>query len=115
VPDRRFSFIAIDFIGPLPKEENFDFLATITDRLGADIKLIPCTSNITGEDFVQLFLDNWVCDNGCPSQIIMDRDSRFISKFWSTLMSLLNIKHIASLSFHLQTDGSSERTNKTVI
>ncbi|KAF7783245.1 hypothetical protein Agabi119p4_2621 [Agaricus bisporus var. burnettii] len=115
IPDERFASIAIDFIGPLPLEHGFDFLATITDRLGADIKLIPCKSSTTAEDFAQLFLDNWVCDNGCPREIVSDRDSRFLSKFWQTLTSLLGINHITSSAFHPQTDGSSERTNKTVI
>jgi hypothetical protein len=115
VPDGRFSSVAIDFVGPLPMDNGFDFLATITDRLGADIKLIPCHSSVSSEEFARLFLDHWVCDNGCPSQIITDRDKRFMSSFWKSLMKLLNIKHIASSAYHPQTDGASERTNKTVI
>ncbi len=114
VPDERFSSIAIDFIGPLPEDHGFDFLATITDRLGADIKLIPCKSTVSAEEFATLFFDHWVSDNGCPSEIVSDRDRRFLSKFWSALMKSLGIKHLASTAFLHQTDGASERTNKTV-
>lgn len=115
IPDNRFSSIAIDFIGPLPEDNGFDFLATVTDRLGADIKLIPCKTTTSAEEFAKLFLDHWVSDNGCPSEIVSDRDRRFLSKFWTTFLRSLNIKQLASTAYHPQSDGASERTNKTVI
>ena len=37
IPDRRGDSIAIDFIGPLPLDDGFDTIITITDRLGSDI------------------------------------------------------------------------------
>jgi hypothetical protein len=115
VPDACFTSIAIDFVGPLPEDEGFNYLATITDRLGADIKLIPCRTDITAPQFAELFFNHWYCDNGAPSDIVTDRDRLFISSFWTTLMELVGIKHKLSTAYHPQTDGSSERTNKTVI
>lgn len=115
IPNQRFSSIAIDFVGPLPEDEGFDYLATITGRLGADIKLIPCKMPVTAEEFAKLFIDHWVLDNGCPLEIVSNRDRRFLSKFWSTFLHHLNIKHLASTAYHPQTDGASERTNKTVV
>lgn len=81
IPDDRFSSVAIDFIGPLPDDNGFDFLAMVTDRLGADVKLIPCKSSVTAEEFAQLFIDHWICDNGCPREIISDHDRRFCYEF----------------------------------
>lgn len=78
IPDEPFSSIAIEFIGPLPEDEGFDYLATITDCLGADVK-IPCKTTLPAEEFAQLFLCHWVSDNGCPSEIVSDRDRRFLS------------------------------------
>lgn len=49
VPDGHFQDIALDFVGPLPEDDGFDYLLTITDRLGADICLIPCRKDITAE------------------------------------------------------------------
>ncbi|KAJ2936381.1 hypothetical protein H1R20_g714, partial [Candolleomyces eurysporus] len=34
--------IAMDFIGPLPDDNSFNCVLTITDRLGSDIRLVPC-------------------------------------------------------------------------
>src|SRR5436190_23794505 len=39
----------------------------------------------------------------------------FMSQFWKALHKLLGIEIQASTSYHPQTDGSSERSNKTVI
>lgn len=115
VPDSRLSCVALDFVGPLPEDEGYDYLLTITDRLGADIRLIPCHKDISAERCAVLFFNHWYCENGLPSELISDRDKLFISKFWSTLHSLTGVKIKLSSAFHPQTDGSSEHTNKTVI
>lgn len=115
VPDNRLSCVALDFVGPLPPDEGFDYLLTITDRLGADIRLIPCHKNISAERCAALFFEHWYCENGLPTEIVSDRDKLFVSKFWSNLHKLTGIKVKLSSAFHPQTDGSSERTNKTVI
>jgi hypothetical protein len=37
VPDAHGDSVTMDFIEPLPVDEGFDCLITLTDRLGADI------------------------------------------------------------------------------
>lgn len=115
VPDARFSCVALDFVGPLPEDEGFDYLLTITDRLGADIRLIPCKKDLSADRAAALFFDNWYCENGLPTEIVSDRDKLFVSRFWSALHKLTGVKLKMSSAFHPQTDGSSERTNKTVV
>lgn len=114
-PDARGDCVAIDFVGPLPEDQGFNYLATITDRLGADIRLVPCRTDVTAEQFALLFFDNWYCENGLPLDITSDRDKLFLSRFWRALHKLSGVKLKMSTAFHPQTDGSSERTNKTVI
>jgi hypothetical protein len=69
VPDQRFESIAMDFIGPLPIDEGFDSIVMITDRLGADIQIVPCKTTMTAEEFATLFFDRWYCENGCPQEL----------------------------------------------
>jgi hypothetical protein len=115
VPDKRFDSVAIDFIGPLPEDDGFNCIVTMTDRLGADIQIAPCNTSMTAEEFAELFFNRWFCENGCPLELITDRDKLFVSRFWRKLMKLSGINHKMSTAFHPQTDGSSERSNKTVI
>jgi len=114
VPESRGDSIAMDFIGPLPLDANYDCILTITDRLGADIRLIPTCINVTAEELAVIFFDNWYCENGLPSNIVCDRDKLFVSQFWKALTKLTGVKLKMSTSYHPETDGSSERSNKTI-
>ncbi|CAA7258848.1 unnamed protein product [Cyclocybe aegerita] len=73
-----------------------------------------CTHGHHCEDLATLFFDNWFCENGLPLDIVSDRDKLFVSKFWKALHTLTGIKLRLSTSYHPETDGASERTNKTV-
>jgi hypothetical protein len=114
VPDGRGDSVAVDFIGPLPEDEGFDCIVTMTDRLGSDVQVVPTRTDISAEDFAQIFFDNWYCENGLPLEFISDRDKLFVSRFWKSLTKITGIKLGMSTAFHPETDGSSERTNKTV-
>jgi hypothetical protein len=114
VPDNRGDSVAIDFIGPLPPDEDMDYMVTFTDRLGSDIRLVPCKSSITAPELASLFFKEWYCENGLPSDIISDRDKLFVSSFWKALHRLTGTKLKMSTAYHPETDGASERTNKTV-
>jgi len=114
IPDNRGDSVAIDFIGPLPIDEGFDCILSMTDRLGSDIRIIPTQSTITAEDLALLFFNNWYCENGLPLDIVSDRDKLFVSKFWRALHNLTGVKLKLSSAYHPETDGSSERSNKTI-
>ena len=66
------------------------------------------------KELTQIFFDNWYCDNGLPLDIISNRDKLFVSKFWKALHVLTGTKIKMSSSYHPETDGSSECTNKMV-
>lgn len=114
VPDSRGSSVGIDFIGPLPLDNGFDCITTMTCRSGSDIRIVPCRINITAEELATLFFEEWYCENGLPEEIICDRDKLFVSKFWSALTKIAGISMKMTTSFHPEGDGISERSNKTV-
>jgi hypothetical protein len=106
--------VAIDFIGPLPEDEGFDCIVSMTDRLNSDIRLVPTTTTLTAEGLARIFFDEWYCENGLPGEIVSDRDKLFMSRFWKALHKLTGVKLKMSTAYHPQTDGASERTNKTI-
>ena len=114
IPDGRGDSVAMDFIGPLPVENGFNCILTMTDRLNPDVQLVPCSTKTTAEQLAVLFFDKWYCKNSLPLEIISDRDKLFMACFWKHLMLLTRVKHRASSAYHPQTDGASEPTNKTV-
>jgi hypothetical protein len=106
--------ISIDFITGLPTSQGNDALLTVIDTFSKAVKLIACNKTTTAEETAQLFLSQCYPTFGLPCKIISDRDSRFTSKFWSTLMKLLGVELGMSTAFHPQADRQSERTNQTV-
>jgi hypothetical protein len=115
VPDQQGDSIAIDFIGPLPLDDGFDAIVTITDQLGSDVRIAPTHINITAERFAAQFFDLWYCENGLPLNIVSDHDKLFISKFWKALVKLVGMKLKMSSSYHSETDGASKHSNKIVV
>ena len=51
---------------------------------------------------------------GVLTSIVSDQDPRFTSKFWESLYKALGTNISFSTAFHLQTDGLSERTIRTL-
>lgn len=115
VPAAKFADIGIDFVGPLPTSHGFDYLIVITDRLTGWVALIPTVTTLTSSAFSQLYYDHWVSKYGVPTSIVSDRDKLFTAASWRRLNSLLGTKLKMSTAYHPQTDGVSERSNKTVI
>ena len=52
--------------------------------------------------------------HGLPDEIISDRDTKINSHFWQQLMDLLGVKSAMSTAYHPETDGQTERVNKTL-
>ena len=115
VPDGHCESVTIDFIGPLPLDDGYNCIVMLTCCLNSDIRLVPTHTDISAERFAELFFREWYCDNGLPLDIVSDRDKLFISRFWKALLRLTGVKAKMSTAYHPQTDGASERTNKTVI
>jgi hypothetical protein len=106
--------LCMDFITGLPSSDGYNALLTVTDAYTKAIKLIPCHDTTSAKDTAELFLRHGYPLFGLPSKIISDRDARFTSRFWSTLMKLLDVKLGMTTAYHPQADGQSERTNQTI-
>lgn len=52
--------------------------------------------------------------HGLPASIVSDRDPKFTSTWWRELHQLLGAKLLMSTSFHPQTDGLTERANRSI-
>jgi hypothetical protein len=69
---------------------------------------------VNAPDTARLFFDHVVRYHGLPSTIVSDRDARFTSLFWRSLFDLFGTKISLSTAFHPQSDGQTERTNRTL-
>jgi len=109
IPAARWCDITMDFLVALPTtESSFDAIFVICDRMSKRIVLIPTKTTATAEDTARLFLRNYVKYHGLPKSIVSDRDTKFTSTFWTTLMKMFQTKYNLSSAFRPQTDGQTE-------
>ena len=75
---------------------------------------VPYTKSIIGEETTKLFLDNIYCYHRLPKDIILDRETQFISRFWRTLVKFLKVDIKLPSAFHPQTDGQTKWMNQVL-
>jgi hypothetical protein len=105
IPKKPWSSISMDFITNLSSSKTFDSVFVVVDRLTKMAHFMPCNKTIIGEETARLFMDNIYKYHGLPDEIISDRGSQFISKFWQSLFKILKIKIKLSYAYHPQTNG----------
>ena len=81
----------------------------IVDRLTKSAHFIPVRIDYSMDRLAKLYVDEIVRLHGVPLSIVSDRDPRFTSRFWKELQLALGTRLNFSTTFHLQTDGQSER------
>ena len=107
--------ISVDFITCFPDtSDGHDSILTIVDRCTKMVILVPTTITVTAEDFAQLMTDHCFKIHGIPLDILSDRDPRFTGHFWATVSKIWNIHPSITTAYHPQSDGQTERVNRSV-
>jgi hypothetical protein len=114
IPSRPWQSIGMDFVGPFPECEGFDYLWVIICRLTNQVHLTPVTVRTTTTELAWFYIRDIVRLHGMPESIVSDRDSKFTAKFWRELHRAMGTKLLMSTSFHPQTDGHSERAIRSI-
>ena len=118
VPSQPWEAIGIDFVGPLPESKNrdgiFDSITVVICLLTAMVHLIPSRITYNARQIAELMFEQIYKLHGLPKHIISDRDVLFTSTFWGHLHELIGTKLKMSSAYHPETDGSTERANRTV-
>jgi hypothetical protein len=115
-PSRPWESISMDYMSGLPSTKHGnDCVFVVVDRFSKMSIMMACKKNITAEATAKLFFERVWVHFGIPQSIISDRDSRFLSTFWSSLWSMLDTKLTKSTAFHPQTDGQTEVVNRMIV
>ena len=56
IPNRPWQSIGLDFMGPLPKSNNFDYLLVVIDQLTSQVHLVPTTTMVTARGIAWVIL-----------------------------------------------------------
>ncbi|CDJ62483.1 hypothetical protein ENH_00016470 [Eimeria necatrix] len=107
----RWAHVSLDFITNLPlTTTGHDSILVMVDSLSKVAHFVPAKKSFTAADTVELLADRLIRYHGFPEVVISDRDSRFQSNLWQQLCH----RSAKSSSYHAQSDGQTERVNRTL-
>ena len=69
----------------------------------------------TSENMAKILVNEFICRFGIPSQIHSDQGSQFEAALFQQMCQLLGMRKTRTTAFHPQSDGQTERQNRTVI
>ena len=83
----------MDLITDLPvTTRGYNAIVTFVDRFSKMVHFRPCTTSVSAVELAPLFMEAVLCRYGCPKNVVSDRDPRFVSHFWATVLKLLGIR-----------------------
>jgi hypothetical protein len=89
-------------------------ITVIIDLLTSMVHLVPSRQDIRAREVAELVFEHVYKHHGLPRSIVSDRDALFTSQFWVHLHALMGVDLKMSSAFHPQTDGATERANRTI-
>ncbi|GBG74457.1 hypothetical protein CBR_g18866 [Chara braunii] len=106
--------IAMEVTGPFPRDRlGHDGILTVVDRLSKYARFLPCKYHVTAPKLARLLHTGWFCIHSVPKDIVSNRDTRFMSAFWATLVVESGTSMKPSSARHPQMDGQTERAHQT--
>ncbi|GBM89536.1 Transposon Tf2-6 polyprotein [Araneus ventricosus] len=109
-----FHRIGVDLLGRFPKSargNKWIIVCTDYSTRYATTKALPTAE---AEEVAKFLLEEILLRHGAPRVVVTDRGIVFQSRLVSTLAELCNIDHRMTTAYHPQTNGLTERFNKTL-
>ena len=103
VPDKRFSQIHIDIVGPLHPSTGFTYLFTIVDRTTRWPETIPL-SDITAITCAKSLVRVRISRFGIPLDMTSDRGAQFTSAICNNVTYLLGVQLHRTTAYHYLSD-----------
>jgi len=114
IPEKPWNSISMDFIEKLPPSSGYTSILVIVDCLSKQSLFIPTHDTIMSPQLAQLFVLHVFSKHGVPSHVTSDRGTEFVSHFFRSLGTALDMKLHFTSGYHPEGDGQTERTNQTL-
>ena len=108
-----FDVWGIDFMGLFPSSFGNIYILLAVDYVSKWVEATTCPKN-DANTVVGFLQRNILSKFGTHRTIISDGGSHFANKVFEKLMNMYGIKHIMSLSYHPQTNGQAEISNREI-
>ena len=104
----------MDFIEKLLLSFRFDTILVIVDQLTKQAIFIPAHNTIMFVDLACLFILHVFSKHSVPSHVTSDRGLEFVSNFFRSLGTALDMRLYFTSGYHPKDDEQTECTNQTL-
>jgi len=104
----------MDFIKKLLSFSRFDTILVIVGQLTKQVIFIPAHNTIMSVDLAYLFVLHVFSKHSVPSHVTSNRSSEFVSNFFRSLGTTLNMQLHFTSGYHPEGDRQTEYTNQTL-
>jgi len=104
----------MDFIKKLLSSSRFDTILVIVDQLTKQAIFIPAHDTIMSADLACLFVLHMFSKYSIPSHVTSDRDLEFVSNFFRSLGTTLDMRLHFTSGYHPEGNGQTKHMNQTL-
>jgi hypothetical protein len=110
-----FHTLGMDLVGPLPPTRSGNrHILVITDYFTKWPEAFALQSQ-DAPTVAKVLVEQVISRHGAPKRILTDRGKNFLGRVMSEVYRMLGITKLQTTSYHPQTNGLTERFNKTLV
>jgi hypothetical protein len=117
-PAEPFDTWSIDLVTDLPVSflknctTAYDTVMTVTDKYTKAVRFLPGRKDWSAAEWAEVVYEGVTLNGwGYPRTLVSDRDRRFLSALWNSILELSGTRHVTTTAYHPSADGQAERTN----
>ena len=115
VKTEPFYMLGFDILGPLPKSaSNKKYILVYTDYFTKWVEA-DCLEHQDAQAIADSLVVKIILQHGAPFRLLSDRGRAFMSKIVGGIQKCLGIERVNTTAYHPQTDGLTERCNRTLV
>ena len=108
-----FDAWGIDLMGPFPSSYGHKYILLAMDYLSKWVEAIP-TITCDAKVVLHFIMSNVFSRFGTPKAVISYEGSHFYNKMFASLLAKYGVKHRVTLTYHPQSNGQAEVSNKEI-